>query len=415
MFFLGNTPFLGESDKTATGNCLSVKLMKKSAAILTFILLLQFLIVNAAPTTKAQDTPTIGDGIKIWSPFNRTYAPNDTIAIKAQLDIRYAENLVFSGNYTLDNRPSEEFYSESFRTSFWSVTYGCVGANATLPKLSGGQHKLTIYMSTEYPDSTPPWVVDGQATVYFTISTEEEAQNIPTYGDAVTIYSPCNKTYNSNKVIAINASGSAFAGQDVTYLATYSIDGHGSYTMHTESRQTNLWPYGAMVGTAELPSLPEGQHKLSVYLQSYTKYPNGSTMSGEATVYFTIIDLNPPEITLNVLDGAVFNQTCVPLNFTVSEPTSWSAYSLDNGAITDLSRNATLIVTAGSHTIIVYANDTAGNMGQSKVATFTVQLPEGASEPQIRDIAILIAAVLVGTAVLAAILLRYKKGKGKLT
>jgi hypothetical protein len=111
----------------------------------------------------------------------------------------------------------------------------------------------------------------------------------------------------------------------------------------------------------------------------------------------------------------VFNQTCVPLNFTVSEPTSWSAYSLDNGAIMDISSNATLTVSPGSHTIIVYANDTSGNMGQSKGATFTVQLPEGASEPQISDITILIAGILVGTAGLAAILLIYKKVKAKLT
>jgi hypothetical protein len=267
--------------------------MKKSAAILTFILLLPFLIVNATPTAKAQDTPTIGDGIKIWSPCNRTYDPNETITV--------------------------------------------------------------------------------------------------------------------------NTSSSTLLGGNIIYSGTYILDGDSPQTLQTESLQIRSWDlfFGALIGTAKLPKLAEGQHKLCIYMKTYIDSTSKSpTVTGEATVYFTIIDLNPPDITLNALDGAVFNQTRVPLNFTVSEPTSWSAYSLDNGAITGIASNATLTVTAGSHTMIVYANDTAGNMGQSKVATFAVQLPEGASETQIGEVTILIAGVLMG---LAAILLIYKRRKAKLT
>jgi hypothetical protein len=236
--------------------------MKKSAAILALILLLPFLIVNAAPATKAQDTPTVGDGVKIWSPCNRTYSPNDIIAIKAQIDIRYGEDLVFSGNYSLDNRPSEEFDSEAFQTSFWSVTYGCVGANATLPKLPEGQHKLTIYLSTEYSNAPLPNVVSGKATVYFTI-TGMEQQNTPTYEDGVTIYSPSNKTYDPTDTIVVNASTACMLGANVYYKGTVTLDGV-EYPLQTKSGQKASWDpfFGWLSGTVTLPKLSEGQHNI---------------------------------------------------------------------------------------------------------------------------------------------------------
>ena len=163
-----------------------------------------------------------------------------------------------------------------------------------------------------------------------------------------------------------------------------------------------------MVETAELPSLAEGQHKLTVCIESYTGYPKGSTMSGKATVYFTIGDLNSPNITLGALDGVVFNQTSIPLNFTINEPTLWSAYCLDNGTQTTIATNTTLTVSAGNHTLIVYANDTAGNMGQSEVAHFTVQPPE-TSEPQTGNTTALIATVLVITAIAGFVLILRQK------
>ena len=195
--------------------------MKESAIVLAIILLLPFLGLSLQ-AVKAQVSFIYNDGTRIYSPGNRTYAPNDIIAIRTQLDIRYGAKMVLSGNFTLDNGDPQNFSQDALRTTFWSVTYGGLCANATLPKLSEGQHKLTVYLRLEYPGSNPPNVIDGEATVYFSIATAEDAQNLPTYGDAATIYSPCNRTYDRNEVIVVNASASAFTGQNVTYLGTYS-------------------------------------------------------------------------------------------------------------------------------------------------------------------------------------------------
>jgi hypothetical protein len=129
-------------------------------------------------------------------------------------------------------------------------------------------------------------------------------------------------------------------------------------------------------------------------------------MAGEATVYFTIADKTPPNIALNSICDVTYNQTSIPLNFVVNEPTTWIAYSLDNGTKTDIVSNTTLTVTTGVHSIAVYANDTAGNMGQSEVAHFAVQ-----PWPQIGNIVVLIAIILAGMAAVVTLLVALRTRK----
>lgn len=225
-----------------------------------------------------------------------------------------------------------------------------------------------------------------------------ETQDTPTSGDGVTIYSPCNRTYNRDEVITIKASSATLGGANIIYEGTYTIDDGTPRKLNTESLQTHSWDpfFGALVGTATLPTLTEGTHKLTVYLKTYIETTaKPPTMSSEATVYFTIGDKIPPSITLEAVEGVVFNQTLVPLNFTINEPTAWTAYRLDNGTLMDIAGNTTLTVASGSHSIVLYANDTAGNTGQSGMAHFSVQIPTGASELQSWGLIILIAFVLV--------------------
>jgi hypothetical protein len=127
-------------------------------------------------------------------------------------------------------------------------------------------------------------------------------------------------------------------------------------------------------------------------------------MGGTATVYFTIADKTPPKVT--VYTEAIYNHASFPLNFTVNEPTSWIAYSLDGGAKTAVTANTTLTVAAGEPTIVVYVNDTAGNVGQSEMAHFTVQ---ASTWYQTSDIIIVVAIVLASIAAVAAVWLAYSK------
>jgi len=99
--------------------------------------------------------------------------------------------------------------------------------------------------------------------------------------------------------------------------------------------------------------------------------PTISILSPENKTYYIpppdgfIIDIYPPPTP----------QTCVPLNFTVDEMTSWIGYSLNGQANVTVVGNTTLTgLTCGSHNIIAYANDTYGNMGSSETVYFTVTI-----------------------------------------
>lgn len=89
-------------------------------------------------------------------------------------------------------------------------------------------------------------------------------------------------------------------------------------------------------------------------------------------------DTTPPTIIIISPENKTYITTSIPLTFTVNEPTSWIGYSLDNQANITITGNITLIgLSEGAHSIIVYANDTAGNMGASKTVYFTVALRYG--------------------------------------
>ena len=65
--------------------------------------------------------------------------------------------------------------------------------------------------------------------------------------------------------------------------------------------------------------------------------------------------------------------TKIPLRFTVNEPVSWMAYSLDNTANVTLTGNTTLTISfVGSHSIVVYAKDAEGNTYSSDLVKFKV-------------------------------------------
>jgi hypothetical protein len=72
-------------------------------------------------------------------------------------------------------------------------------------------------------------------------------------------------------------------------------------------------------------------------------------------------------------ENKAYSTVDIPLEFVVGKPVSWIGYSLDDAANLTISSNTTLLgLSEGIHSIIVYANDTAGKMEASSTTFFTV-------------------------------------------
>ena len=85
------------------------------------------------------------------------------------------------------------------------------------------------------------------------------------------------------------------------------------------------------------------------------------------------VDTTPPAITILSPENKTYTTTSIPLTFTVNETASWMGYSLDGGLNITITGNTTLTeLSDGVHSLAIYANDTAGNMGASDTVYFTI-------------------------------------------
>jgi len=95
------------------------------------------------------------------------------------------------------------------------------------------------------------------------------------------------------------------------------------------------------------------------------------------TAVFTPPDTTPPTISIISPENKTYPVADVPLTFTVSESTSWIGYSLDGQTNVTITENITLSgLSDRSHYVVVYANDTIGNMGASSTVYLTVDTTE---------------------------------------
>ena len=235
--------------------------------------------------------------------------------------------------------------------------------------------------------------------------------------EALTIISPSNTTYSSNSLMLNVTIYRLFKPDEYDTRIMYSLNGETNATVpSTETFLDRTTPdsiWSALMsctiisGTTSLQNLSEGYHSLTViglYERARgisTKYP--ALMHDTETVYFTIDNGITPSLTNLQIENTTYTQNSLPLNFTVDEPICWMGYSLDGKTNVTLTGNITLNGLAyGSHGLVVYANDTVGNMGTTGNLNFTIEKPE--SFP-----IVLVAAVSFVVVLLVAGLLLYRK------
>jgi parallel beta-helix repeat protein len=142
-----------------------------------------------------------------------------------------------------------------------------------------------------------------------------------------------------------------------------------------------------MSGTGEASAsfnftLAAGNHTITAIVdpQNLIAESNESNNRLVTRVRITSMDITPPIITIHSPANSTYPTTSISLNVSANEVISAWWYSLDGSANTSFTPNITLTGLAdGTHSLIVYANDTSGNTGYAEVS-FTVSTP--ASSPK---------------------------------
>jgi hypothetical protein len=158
-----------------------------------------------------------------------------------------------------------------------------------------------------------------------------------------------------------------------TETASYNFSDNGIYEVHFSSDWNNVtnankisslseqFAYLTPAYTPPLPPPPPPSPPSS-FQYSFSSSPSSPRLD---TTSPTIVVVSPKNKT--------YSDKNISLTFTLSEPTSWISYSIDGGANVAISGKTTLSrLPDGSHSIVVYASDLAGNIGSSDIIHFTV-------------------------------------------
>lgn len=272
-------------------------------------------------------------------------------------------------------------------------------------------------------------VVDNKI---FVIGGYDEWANFP-YVQYTQIYNPANDTWSLGSSIPTTAF-SPGAGATTGFMAPkkiYVFGGMvgfaiGSNQTYAYDPTSNSWTSAAPMPTARFGATAAVVNDI-FYVIGGSGY-NGNAVHGVAGVanneqytpvgYGTpdpsyMLEHAPPEISLLSPLNQTYNDSSVPLVFTVNKLLAWASYSLDGQQNITITGNGTLTnMTNGLHDVTVYANDSFGNIGVSEPSNFTVALtPLKNSQPfptvTVTAISGVAAVVVVG----AGLLVYFKKRK----
>ena len=220
----------------------------------------------------------------------------------------------------------------------------------------------------------------------------------------VSIESPQNDTnYSDTFNISFSVKAPQYYSRSVIVDVFYTIDNETVTVPH------ELWTLTQGPGISQYstsiipPSLLAGNHSLKIRAQggSYDFY-NFFLIDGYSQVYFVI--RGAPSFELLTDQSANITFSSFPLNFTVDQPTSWLGYSLDNSANVTIDGNTTLTgLSDGNHSLIVYGNNTFGDMAKSETINFT------AKEPETSLALTVIASVIIAVTISLGLLIYFRR------
>lgn len=175
------------------------------------------------------------------------------------------------------------------------------------------------------------------------------------------------------------------------------------------------WYRTTVKANVMLPTLSEGHHNVTLYYGwQYQGIPENPSLEryevdAQRTVQFNI-DESPPTISGLSISNKTYNSENITLSFDVDENISWVAYNLDNQGNVTVQGNVTLTgLSDGSHCVVVYANDTLGNMGESGTVFFTIDTPKAPTVELVTLAMVLISTALIVVGIVLFVYFKKRK------
>lgn len=273
----------------------------------------------------------------------------------------------------------------------WSKNYPDLGAYALIKTMKGG-YAITgdrAFLIITDSSGNVEWnkVYDGQTgngSKYFT-RMQSLIEASPNHFVMVGIHDTPYVHMQLNWIQVALKSGSEMIPPETTILSpangTTFSERDVPLTFYVNERTSHLMASVnslnfSISGNTTLTNLPNGEYRVTV-LSTDTDYNTGASQ----TVFFSVDSADPyvlPKVTIQSPISQTYNTTQIRLNFTVDQQVLWAVYSIDGGANRTTFPNTNTILNApsiGTHTITVYAGDTAGGPAGSATVTFNVSIP----------------------------------------
>jgi hypothetical protein len=246
--------------------------------------------------------------------------------------------------------------------------------------------------------------------------------NPDTTPPAITMFSPLNNTTYAARTLSfcfnVTKPQSPVHVDEGISRVLYALDVSDSSSGYPENArllyESEVYARGRIglpeFSYAENLTLPDGKHSLTVYAEGPTADYGNMTVfftRSNATVYFAVDTIPPTVSELSVADKT-YNAMEVPLIFCVNEADAQLSYAVDQQANVTIVENTTLTgLSAGMHNLIIYAEDGAGNVGNSGFVFFTIESPT--PSPSIPEFPVTSMLSLAAVLTLLAALMWIKK------
>jgi parallel beta-helix repeat protein len=223
-------------------------------------------------------------------------------------------------------------------------------------------------------------ITNSQTGVYLYSS----SNNNIVFGNTITNSTNCGVSLrSSNNIVYGNTIAESYCG---VYLDSVGNEIYHNnfinYKRPADTRASAIWDYGYPSGGnywsdytdvddnsgpyQNITGVPDGiwDHPYVINVGNVDRYPLKLKWHEVELPVMTV--LSPEDKTYAVSSD-------IPLTFRVDKPADWIGYSLNGQAKVTIAGNATLpTLPDGPHYVVVYANDTYGNMGASNMVHFTV-------------------------------------------